>query len=716
MNTNKIPLSNKKKKERKNNINKRMQALNDQLSDDEIVNIENTSYLPEDMKNKFPNKKSQSSLHSIQSPSTTYIRKEEEHRKLTEAQLSHNMNDPNQDNLLSHIDNPEKLIRSSPLPITNTTIEDHGISNKPSSADLSQNHFMLTDFKIGKGHKRNFSTTEMKGLSSIRNSLLGQRSTPIDNNRQIKSSPEKHGIKRSSLQSSTTTEKNAFFSTLEEANYRSTPNQQRQKSRSINNVNNNVFASDTLRSNHSTAFGSPESLKKIRENFELRTLKNEVKELHIENLHLKQELANTSNRTSYNRDGFSEKHYKDTIETLQNKLLKTEELLQKSESENATLVEQIYDDNDYIEVLEKTVEDYTFYTKELITVINEEVASITNEDQLQTLNERYKIKGFNENKISENFKNIYKLMTTLFTLFVEGNREKQLIQDELLHDTHDFDSHSKEDNRVLLESNKEMKEMIKGLKNTIEKLSLNNQEKEGILERSVNESENKTIQNDSVPKEKLDILDARVATIYEELTKINKENSKNLQAELQEKTKEVHSLTRAKDNLIDTLNEKEKHILIQKENYMKLEDHISYFSGKHYEIVNELYSFCEYFLKELFFKIQTGDPDSLTKPIRKLEKVNYLMKTNFEHNINNIHGNLFAIIKFIEESVDVLIAKFNDDIITKNKAANYKIKKGLEAKWKNDSSLNHENYGTSRSINAKRKVDIESLINSTQKK
>lgn len=115
-------------------------------------------------------------------------------------------------------------------------------------------------------------------------------------------------------------------------------------------------------------------------------------------------------------------------------------------------------------------------------------------------------------------------------------------------------------------------------------------------------------------------MDVKVANIYEELTKINKEYSKNLQAELQEKTKEVHNLTRVKDNLIDTLTEKEKQMLIQKENFMKLEDHIRYFSNKHYEVVNELFSFCEYFLKELFYKIQTGDHDSLKKPIRKLEK------------------------------------------------------------------------------------------------
>lgn len=693
-----------------------MQALNDQPSDDEIVNIENTAYLPEDIKNKFPNKKSQSSLHSIQSPSTTYIRMEEEHRKLTEAQLSQNMNDSIQDDLHSQIDNADNMIRSMPSPIPNATFEDHTISNKPSSADLSQNNFMLTDFKIGKGHKRNFSTTEMKGLSSIRNSLFGQRSIPINNNRKIKSSPDKQGTKRFSLQSGTSTEKNASFSTLEDAKYRSTPNQQRQKNRSINNVNNNVFTSDTLRSNHSTAFGSPESLKKTRENFEIRTLKNEVKELHIENLHLKQELANTSSHTSNIKDVLSEQSYKDTIEKLQNKLLETEELLQKSESENASLVEQIYENDDYIDFLEKEVKDFTYYTEELITVINNEVANITNEDQLQTLNERYKIKGFNRDKIYSNFENIYKFIITLFTLFVEGNREKQLIQDELLHDTHDFDSHSKEHNKALLESNKEMKEMISGLKNTIEKLSLNSQEKEIPMESSANVSENKTIQNESLPKEKIDILDARVANIYDELTKINKEYSKNLQAELQEKTKEVHNLTTAKNNLTDTLNEKEKQILIQKENSMKLEDHIRYFSNKHYEVVNEMFSFCECFLKELFYKIQTGDHDSLKKPIRKLEKVNYLMKTNFEHNVNNIHGNLFAILKFIEESVDVLIARFNDDVITKNKAANYKIQKGLEAKWKNDRSLNHDNYGTSRSINAKKKIDVESLINSNKKK
>ena len=693
-----------------------MQALNDQPSDDEIVNIENTAYLPDDIKNKFPNKKSQSSLHSIQSPSTTYIRMEEEHRRLTEAQLSQNMNDSIQDNLHSQTDNADNLIRSMPSLMNNATIESHGISNKSSSADLSQNNFMLTDFKIGKGHKRNFSTTEVKALSSIRNSLFGQRSTPIDNNRQTKSSPEKQGIKRFSLQSGNSTDKNASFSTLEEARYRSTPNQQRQKSRSINNVKNNVFTSDTLRSNHSTAYGSPESLKKTRENFEIRTLKSEIKELHIENLSLKQELANTPSHAANINDVLSEQSYKDIIESLQNKLLETEKLLQKSESENASLVEQIYENNDYIDFLEKEVKDFTFYTEELITVVNNEVANITNEDQLQTLNERYKIKGFNGDDIYSNFENIYKFIITLFTLFVEGNREKQFIQDELLHDTHDFDSHSKEDNKALLESNKEMKEMITGLKNTIEKLSLNNPEKENLIESSVNESENKTIQNESLSKEKLDILDVKVANIYEELTKINKEYSKNLQAELQEKTKEVHNLTRVKDNLIDTLTEKEKQMLIQKENFMKLEDHIRYFSNKHYEVVNELFSFCEYFLKELFYKIQTGDHDSLKKPIRKLEKVNYLMKSDFEHNVNKIHGNLFAITKFIEESVDVLIARFNDDIIMKNKAANYKIQKGLEAKWKNDSSLNHDSYGTSRSINAKRKVDIEALINPNKKK
>lgn len=156
-----------------------MQALNDQPSDDEIVNIENTAYLPDDIKNKFPNKKSQSSLHSIQSPSTTYIRMEEEHRRLTEAQLSQNMNDSIQDNLHSQTDNADNLIRSMPSLMNNATIESHGISNKSSSADLSQNNFMLTDFKIGKGHKRNFSTTEVKALSSIRNSLFGQRSTPL---------------------------------------------------------------------------------------------------------------------------------------------------------------------------------------------------------------------------------------------------------------------------------------------------------------------------------------------------------------------------------------------------------------------------------------------------------------------------------------------------------------------------------------------------------
>lgn len=694
-----------------------MQALNDQPSDDEIVNIENTAFLPDDIKYKLPNKKSQASLHSIQSPSTTYIRMEEEHRKLTEAQLSENMNESVQDIGQPQIDNAEKSDRSFSSPITNATFEDHDISNEASSIDLSQNNFMLTDFKIGKGHTRNFSTTEMKGFSSIRNSLFGQRSTPIDNNRQIKSSPPKQGINRSSLQSSTSSEKNASFSTLGEVKYRSTPNQQRQKSRSINNVNNNVFASDSLRSNHSTAFGSPESLKKTRENFEMRTLKNEVKQLHIENLQLKQELLNTSNHTTNYKDVLSsEQSYKDTIETLQNNLLETEELLQKSEAENASLVDQIYENNDYINLLEKKVDDYTVYTEELITVINEEVANIRNRDQFQTLNERYKIKGFNKNKIYENFENIYKFMTTLFTLFVEGNREKQFIQDELLHDTHDFDSHSKEDNKALLESNKEMKEMITSLKNTIEKLSLKKEENEKLVERSVNVSENKSTQNERLPKEKLDILDVRVSNIYDELTKINKEYSKNLQAELQEKNKEVHDLTKAKDNLIETLNQKEKHILIYKENSIKLEDHIRYFSKKHFEVVNELYSFCEYSLKELFLKIQTGDQDSLKKPIRKLEKVKFLMNKDFEHNVNNIHGNLFAIIKFIEESVDVLIGRFNDDIIMKNKAANFKIQKGLEKKWKNDSSLNQDKYGTSRSINAKKKVDIESLINSSKKK
>lgn len=207
---------------------------------------------------------------------------------------------------------------------------------------------------------------------------------------------------------------------------------------------------------------------------------------------------------------------------------------------------------------------------------------------------------------------------------------------------------------------------------------------------------------DNIPKEKLELLDARVSNIYNELTKINKESSKKLQAELHDKNKEVLKLVDIKDKLHKTLHEKDQYISVQNENIIKLKDYVEYFSIKHYKVVTGLYDFCEYFLKYLFMQIQTGDHDSLKKPINKLDKVKYLIQTAFESNINTIHGNLFALIKFIEESVEVLISKFNDDILVKNKAMNYKIQKNLEKKWKYESNLSHEDRGTSRSINAKK--------------
>ena len=117
-----------------------MQALDDQPSDDEILNIENTAYLPDDMKYKFPNKKSCASLHSIQSPSTTYLHMEEEHRKHTEAQLSQN------------IENDIDIHNNSLLQPTVNKHEDseHELIKEPSSIDLSQQNFVLTDSKLVK--------------------------------------------------------------------------------------------------------------------------------------------------------------------------------------------------------------------------------------------------------------------------------------------------------------------------------------------------------------------------------------------------------------------------------------------------------------------------------------------------------------------------------------------------------------------------------------
>ena len=674
-----------------------MQALDDQPSDDEILNIENTAYLPDDMKYKFPNKKSCASLHSIQSPSTTYLHMEEEHRKHTEAQLSQN------------IENDIDIHNNSLLQPTVNKHEDseHELIKEPSSIDLSQQNFVLTDFKIGKGHDRNFSSTELKGFPTIRNSLFAPKVAHIDSQRRRKSSPVKQKSERSSYngQNGNTLDKNRISPSSVEGYYRSTPHQTRQKSRSINNVNNNnVLTADTLRSNHSTAFGSPESLKRTRENIEIRTLQNEIKQLHIENQQLKDKLTNTSTiGSNFPDQANTDQAYKNTIEKLRNQLFETEELLSKSEAEKESLVEHLYENDDYIDSLEKKVDDYSTYTEELISVLNEEVANIKNRDQIQTLNEKYKIKDFDKERVYENFENIYKFMKTLFTLFVQSNREKQFIQDELLHDTHDFDSFPSNNNKALLESNREMKDMIYGLKKTIDNLSLKNQENEKSLANVTTVTENKSsMVTDNIPKEKLELLDARVSNIYNELTKINKESSKKLEAELHDKNKKVLKLEDIKDKLHKTLHEKDQYISVQNENIIKLKDHVEYFSIKHYKVVTGLYDFCEYFLKDLFMQIQTGDHDSLKKPINKLDKVKYLIQTAFESNINTIHGNLFALIKFIEESVEVLISKFNDDIFVKNKAMNYKIQKNLEKKWKYESNLSHEDRGTSRSINAKK--------------
>lgn len=684
-----------------------MQALNDQPSDDEIVNIENASYLPDDIKYKFPTKKSYASLHSIQSPSTTYLHMEEEHRKLTEAQLTQNLTNDTENRAKLIPNFNDGNILSSESPTNKQDDIEHELMNEPSSIDLSQQNFMITDFKIGKGHDRKFSSNEMKGFTTIRNSLLRPKNTDIDNQRPKISSHSKPSIKRSSYlnHGSHTLDRSLDSPRSIEEYYRSTPRQTRQKSRSINNVNNNKFsANESIRSNHTTSFGSPESLKKTRENFEIRTLKNDIKQLHMENQLLKEKLSQASNHNSiFTESSNADNANKDIIEKLQNQLLDAEEMLSKNDSENASLVDRIYECEDYIESLEKKVDDYSTYTEDIIAVLNHEVASIKNRDQFQTLNERYKIKEYNEEKIRENFINIYNFITTLLTLFVDGNREKQFIQDELLHDMHDSDAPSLNDNKALLESNQEMRDMIFNLKNSIENLSLKNSENEKSLTNTTNVTENKSsMLSDNVPKEKLDQLDARVSHIYNELIKTNNENLKNLKLELNEKSKEVSKLMDIKEKLHKNLHENDQYIAIQNEKIMKLKDHAEFFSIKHYKVVTGLYDSCEYFLKELFLEIQTGDHDSLKKPIRKLEKVKYLIQRDFESNINTIHGNLFALIKFIEESVQVLISKFNDDILIKNKAINYKIQKGLEKKWTNESNFSHEDRGTSRSINAKK--------------
>lgn len=656
-------------------------------------------------------KRSYEALRSIPSPTSTYMELEEEHRRKTEEILGQNSSSPLAQNKVKLLSNENKSSSGS-FPASKKTILNKSFDNNEEEElfiiehNDSEQMLATHEFKTGR-HSRNYSDNRFLSLRTIRNTIHGSTSSLPQNLKSMtkdsSDSPLKSSSKRTSrLQrlKSNSISNNISFSNIK-SNDKALAEDIFDESNGSSKRNTLQFYPSTnteSRTDVSTTPNNKLELQMTKEQFKIQTLLNQMKQLEIENESLKIKNDEMMFLTKPDSDEKSTVLlYEQKLKDLEDKLNTTQQELKHEVSKNEELL-QIYEEEEKIIVeLEEELRGYDDYTRDLINFVQTKVQNNKGSDQFQTLNNRYRIKNFEEGDTYTNFQNIYRFINQVFDLLIDSNMEKQLLREEMMHDFVDSDSvqssKSFSPNKQKSENNSDMNQKLGKLENIVESL----------VEFNRNGSERTKTNNGSEAKghdadsRKLIHLEAKLSEIYDAIQKTElhhiSETNKTMENIIQE-----NSNLKAKVKALEHTHTDNERI-IEEQNTMINELYVTIDKSKEigFKICSLLLQFSNNFIFKLLNKIENGDKESLLKPMKKLNKIEVLLSSSYDQNSNIIQGHFNALLKFIEQSIEVLIDKFNEEILDRNRTLNYIIEKNLHKKWEKQADVK-----TTRTLNMKK--------------
>ncbi|KAL6926379.1 hypothetical protein ACO0SA_003340 [Hanseniaspora valbyensis] len=669
------------------------------------------------------NKKSYEALRSIPSPTSTYMELEEEHRKKTEDILSQNSSSPlirNKIRLLHDINETSNFLPAVPEKEDSKVffrndkeVEGNEKEEIEEEEEEEEDRFILEhndseqilashEFKTGR-HSRQYSDNKFLSLRTIRDTIHGSTSSFSQNlkslTKELSDSPLKSSSKRTSrLQrlKSNSISNNISFSQVKGANkeksedsFNNSNNSSSRNTLQFHLSNNNELKTDISVSSNNNSI----ELQTTKEQFKIQTLLSQMKQLEIENERLKNKIG--QNMFLENTD-INESHmnrtYDETLQNLENELFDTRQELMHEKSKNDQLIKIYEEEEDFINQLENDLESCHAYTKELIDFMQTKVQNNKRSDQFQTLNSKYQIKNFEEGNIDGNFQNIYKFMNQVFELFVDSNLEKQFLREEMMHDLVESESISSSKstiNKELLESNENLKQELMKLEKLVVTLVEQNKLERKISQTDLSNKLNneKEVKSHQINDTKISELETKLTDIYNVIEKAGFNDTNNTASIIEKQIKENSDLILKLRKLEDT-NLNNVNIIEEQNNLInELYDTIDKTDNDNSNFYKMVLQFAHHFIVNLLNKIETGDKESLLKPIKKLNKIDFILSTSFQDNNHIIQGHFNALLKFIEQSVEVLIDKFNEDILNQNKALNYAIEKNLYKKWEKQNDL-----------------------------
>ncbi|XBW37629.1 hypothetical protein QEN19_003211 [Hanseniaspora menglaensis] len=652
-------------------------------------------------KNLDINEKSYEALRLIPSPTSTYLELEEEHRKKTEEILGQNASSPliiNKLNLVPDANESDKNIVSSAANESGNQDDGFIIEHNDSEQILASH-----EFKTGR-HSRQYSDNRFLSLRTIRNTIHGSTSSISQNIKGLTkepliSSPYHGSSKRASrLQrlKSNSISNNVSLSHIKKEHDNIT-----EQTFNTSNISSKKNSLQFHMSNYNESktdmslVPNPNiELQMTKDQFKIQTLLSQMKTLEIENEKLKGKLNGVGDfELESSNDSENNVMVTDKVKFLEDSLYDAKQEIINLKLKNEQLFNVYEEEEEIINQLEDELSVYDSYTKELIFFIKEKVQNNKKNDQFSTLNNKYQIKNYEEGDMDSNFQNIYKFMNQVFEILVDSNMEKQFLREEMLHDAVASDSAESlkaEICKDLLENNNEVNQKLK----KIEHLIVNLIEKEHLKNESISEALNNYKNNEKNSSHKpyctcLEDIDKKLSSIYNFMHEskvvvpkkvVETENDITKQnVELNEKINALENTYAHNVNIIE-----EQEFLIQ-----QLYDNRDKVNSDRVKFYKVLLMFLNTFILKLLNKIETGDKESLLRPIKKLNKIEFLLTTSLEDSFDIILGHFKAILYFIEQSVELLIDKFNEEIIDRNKALKFAVEKNLFKKWEGQSESNN---------------------------